>query len=167
MEKSDAEKKKAYSVYKKGELHKELENIPKVSTRQEPRDVYGYQKDYVFGRAYELGQINIAKRKAKSKKRTIQNHSTGDGRNVTTVTATQRTVYNAIRTIIENGGNTSYKALREAGVLKKTIFALVKAKLIEINDDDEGTIKLYIKLESGQEIMEKGGVGKIVINLPG
>jgi hypothetical protein len=80
------------------------------------------------------------------------------------VTKPQYSAYSIIVGVLKNPKITSIhmETLRKVGLREATIKALAKVNLIDITDNK---VTLYKYNGTDQEIMEKGGVGNIVISI--
>ncbi|MHA2039655.1 MAG: hypothetical protein ACW98X_24830 [Promethearchaeota archaeon] len=133
----------------------------------EYRRTIGVKETYVHETAYYDGLCKKAKhRKQTSKKRIVlrQGHiPPGKGATVT-ISQAQWEAYTIITEVLASSKKDSIQIahLRDVGIREATLKALSKSKLIEITEE---AVRLWKRTKTDQEIMEKGGVGTIVISM--
>jgi len=83
-----------------------------------------------------------------------------DGKRVVKVTKAQKMAYDTLYGVCKEKGHVSIEDAIKFGVRAATLKVLVRLQLVRVEYDD---IVLAYRTESHQEILSKGGVGKIVI----
>jgi len=110
-----------------------------------------------------LDELMALKKIVKYKKNVIV-HDDGKGKQVFVVSTTQKRAWNIINSCFEQNIKFGHEnQLKVASINIKTIKALIKKGLVE---EKNGIFIPKMIKETASEIMSKGGVGKIVINIP-
>jgi hypothetical protein len=140
-------------------------NMTNDDKLKEYNRLYGVKKTLVHEQAYELAILKGAL-KAKINKRCVRKR-VGDvpkgESSVITLSLAQGKAYDIICDNIPNyPGGILESTLTKIGIRQSTIQALKTRKLIQIDDK---RVKLYRLEETPEEIMQKNGVGRIMISM--
>ena len=149
-------------------IHRDLKDIP--SKKANDPNLYEHEQhslDYDYVRTPEKRAFSRAVKKAYQVNATQQiTHFDGKHHHVVSVTPTQARCYNTVKSNCQE--NVSKKGV-DWDILRmlfryNTINVMVKKNLLKVVGD---RVLVGTYIESSTEIMEKGGIGKISITMPG
>ena len=145
-------------------IHRDFKDIP--SKKANDPNLYGHEKhvlDYDFVRTPEKRAFSRAVKKAhQSNAKQQVTHFDGKYIYIISVTPTQARCYNTIKNLPQSSEGIDWNILRKL-FRYATINVLVKNNLLKVVGE---RVFIGTPIESDQEIMEKGGVGKISITMP-
>jgi len=146
-------------------IHRDIEDIPSVSIEENGGNVYDNELRLAHERVDVRAAVKNALKKERQQRAQII-HNNGKHTHVVTVSSKQADCYNTVKRYFEiypESQNMSWSSLR-ALYLESTINALGRRGLLKITNNGN-KIALGTYVESDTEIMEKGGVGNITINM--
>jgi len=142
------------------QLHRDLKDIPAKSV--DDPDLYGYN-DVLPHEKMLMRQVSTHVKHKHIRQMQQVIHNDTKHKHIVTVSTTQAKCYNVVKDYLKhtNLDKVSIKTIKSI-YLESTIKALIKLNLFKIEGD---YIKLGTYFETDVEIMEKGGVGKIMISM--